>query len=80
MYVDDGCEFCRLLPFGVGRRSCVAEVFARARIFMLITTLFQQFDISIVNPDEFNSDPRLYANEAAITTPDNVLVTFKPRV
>ncbi|XP_025084034.1 steroid 17-alpha-hydroxylase/17,20 lyase-like isoform X3 [Pomacea canaliculata] len=34
----------RFLPFGVGRRSCSGENFARSRAFLYVTTLLQQFD------------------------------------
>ncbi|PVD36525.1 hypothetical protein C0Q70_03510 [Pomacea canaliculata] len=34
----------RFLPFGVGRRSCPGENFARSRAFLYVTTLLQQFD------------------------------------
>ncbi|XP_076441329.1 cytochrome P450 2B19-like [Babylonia areolata] len=33
-----------LLPFGVGKRTCPGETFARTRLFLLITTLLQRFD------------------------------------
>nr|KAG5689355.1 hypothetical protein BaRGS_019729 [Batillaria attramentaria] len=33
------------LNFGVGKRACPGEVFARARIFLYVTTLLQRFDI-----------------------------------
>jgi len=33
-----------LLPFGVGKRICPGETFARTRLFLLITTLLQRFD------------------------------------
>ncbi|XP_064612894.1 cytochrome P450 2B19-like [Liolophura sinensis] len=35
-----------LMPFGIGRRSCVGETFARSRIFLYITTLLQSFNFS----------------------------------
>ncbi|XP_025110370.1 steroid 17-alpha-hydroxylase/17,20 lyase-like [Pomacea canaliculata] len=33
-----------LLPFGVGKRACPGEKFARSRLFLLVTTLLQRFD------------------------------------
>ncbi|XP_046356982.1 cytochrome P450 2U1-like isoform X1 [Haliotis rufescens] len=33
----------RFLPFGVGKRQCPGEVFAKTRMFLLITTLCQHF-------------------------------------
>ncbi|XP_025081714.1 vitamin D 25-hydroxylase-like isoform X2 [Pomacea canaliculata] len=34
----------RFLPFGIGKRSCPGENFARSRAFLYVTTLLQQFD------------------------------------
>ncbi|XP_025081721.1 vitamin D 25-hydroxylase-like [Pomacea canaliculata] len=34
----------RFLPFGIGKRSCPGESFARSRAFLYVTTLLQQFD------------------------------------
>ncbi|KAK7099993.1 steroid 17-alpha-hydroxylase/17,20 lyase-like [Littorina saxatilis] len=33
-----------LLPFGIGKRTCPGETFARTRLFLLVTTLLQRFD------------------------------------
>ncbi|PVD23444.1 hypothetical protein C0Q70_16713 [Pomacea canaliculata] len=33
-----------LLPFGVGKRTCPGETFARSRLFLFVTTLLQRFD------------------------------------
>lgn len=33
-----------LLPFGIGKRTCPGETFARTRLFLLISTLLQRFD------------------------------------
>ncbi|KAK7116568.1 farnesoate epoxidase-like [Littorina saxatilis] len=34
-----------MIAFGVGKRSCVGESFARSRVFLYVTTLLQQFDV-----------------------------------
>ncbi|KAK6180735.1 hypothetical protein SNE40_008733 [Patella caerulea] len=34
----------QLIPFGVGRRQCVGESFAKSRIFLYVTSLLQRFD------------------------------------
>ncbi|XP_025079676.1 vitamin D 25-hydroxylase-like [Pomacea canaliculata] len=34
----------RFLPFGIGKRSCPGENFARSRAFLYVTTLLQKFD------------------------------------
>lgn len=41
--------FCSLMPFGVGKRSCIGEVFARSRMFLFLATLLQT--ASIEKPD-----------------------------
>ena len=41
--LNDGTCFS-LLPFGIGKRTCPGETFARTRLFLLITTLLQRFD------------------------------------
>ncbi|XP_070208907.1 cytochrome P450 2F5-like isoform X2 [Littorina saxatilis] len=34
-----------LMPFGVGKRACPGESFAKSRVFLYVTTLLQHFDI-----------------------------------
>ncbi|XP_061166966.1 cytochrome P450 1A1-like [Saccostrea echinata] len=38
----------RVIAFGIGKRSCIGEVFARSRIFLFLATLMQQ--ATIVEP------------------------------
>ncbi|XP_056013438.1 cytochrome P450 1A1-like [Ostrea edulis] len=35
----------RMLAFGIGKRSCIGEVFAKSRIFLFLATLMQSFTI-----------------------------------
>jgi len=36
---------CRFVGFGAGRRQCPGELLARTRIFLLMATVLQRFDI-----------------------------------
>ncbi|XP_056021996.1 steroid 17-alpha-hydroxylase/17,20 lyase-like [Ostrea edulis] len=40
----------RLLVFGIGKRSCVGEIFAKSRIFLFLATVLQNF--TIMEPDD----------------------------
>lgn len=45
-------------PFGVGKRRCMGELMGRANLFLLVTTLFQNFNITIPSGyDEPEDDP-----------------------
>ncbi|XP_025081716.1 cytochrome P450 2J6-like isoform X1 [Pomacea canaliculata] len=52
----------RFLPFGIGKRSCPGESFARSRAFLYVTTLLQQFDfLPPVNHDLLPISPDSWA-------------------
>lgn len=38
-----------MLAFGIGKRSCIGEVFARSRMFLFIATLMQL--ATVIEPD-----------------------------
>ncbi|XP_056013423.1 steroid 17-alpha-hydroxylase/17,20 lyase-like isoform X3 [Ostrea edulis] len=40
----------RLLAFGIGKRGCIGEVFAKSRIFLFLATLMQSF--TILEPED----------------------------
>ncbi|KAL8567539.1 hypothetical protein ACOMHN_010130 [Nucella lapillus] len=44
-----------LLPFSTGKRACPGEGFARARIFLFVTNLMQNFDILPPSDDKLIS-------------------------
>ncbi|KAK7446409.1 hypothetical protein BaRGS_00040270 [Batillaria attramentaria] len=68
-----------LLPFGIGRRSCPGENFARTRIFLYVTTLLQKFDVLPPVEHELPSpDPDLYTN-GAVMEPTPYRLIFRPR-
>lgn len=42
------------LPFGAGRRLCAGETFARNMFFLVVTALFQNFNISLPKGEKVN--------------------------
>jgi cytochrome P450 len=63
-------EKCRhFMPFGAGVRVCLGEVLALSRIFLIISTMAQVFD---VHPGKLRSscDPRTYLPGAVLYPPD----------
>jgi cytochrome P450 len=46
---EDGSELLKdhpkVIPFSVGKRSCLGETLARNNLFLFLTSLFQTFDI-----------------------------------
>ncbi|KAK7446410.1 hypothetical protein BaRGS_00040271 [Batillaria attramentaria] len=68
-----------LLPFGIGRRSCPGENFARTRIFLYVTTLLQKFDILPPVGHELPSpDPDLYTH-GVVLEPTPYRLIFRHR-
>lgn len=63
-------------PFGVGKRRCMGELMGRANIFLLITTLFQNFCITIPSPgNDLDEDPI----DGATPSVKNYFAEFKLR-
>ncbi|XP_061190692.1 steroid 17-alpha-hydroxylase/17,20 lyase-like [Saccostrea echinata] len=53
----------RILTFGLGKRSCIGEVFAKSRMFLFVATLLQSF--SILEPED-KTLPDLLPDELAV--------------
>ncbi|XP_046562296.1 cytochrome P450 2C30-like [Haliotis rubra] len=69
----------RLLTFGIGKRSCIGEKLARVRIFLGLTSLLQNFDLTRDPSEPFPSpDPRTYRC-GFISQPPPYKLQFKPR-
>ncbi|KAL5006558.1 hypothetical protein ScPMuIL_015364 [Solemya velum] len=59
-----------LMPFGIGRRNCVGEQFARARLFLYFTTLLQQFEfLPPQNSSVPEWNPRAFEHRITIVPP-----------
>ncbi|KAK7467826.1 hypothetical protein BaRGS_00036932 [Batillaria attramentaria] len=68
-----------LLAFGVGRRNCPGENFARTRIFLYITTLLQKFDVlPPVKHDLLPAEPDSWENSLVLKIKE-FYVIFRPR-
>lgn len=46
-----------IIPFGLGRRKCIAEHLANMELFLLFTTLMQKCSFTKVSEDCLNLDP-----------------------
>ena len=68
------------MPFGSGQRVCIGEIFAMSRLFLILTTLIQKFEISPESTvaDQPSMDPRHMGWGAALLPPP-YKVRFIPR-
>lgn len=73
--------FCcySLIPFGIGRRSCVGEAFAKSRMFLFITTLLQRFNFTRdPTKPSLSCDPRTYKT-GIVLSPHEYCMKVTPR-
>jgi len=66
------------MPFGAGRRVCPGEVFAKSRLFLLLTTMLQNFDFTLCDTS-IDCDVRSYSNEVVLEVPEQVPMIFTHR-
>ena len=57
------------MPFGAGPRVCVGEVMALARLFQLVASTAQAFNIEL-GPDKVSCDPRDFLNRQLLEPVD----------
>ena len=67
----------RLLAFGAGPRVCIGEVFALTRLFLILSTIIQKFDLEQPEP-KVSCDPRTY-DLAIVFTPPDFKIKMTPR-
>ena len=71
--------FCRLLPFGAGRRSCLGEVLARNRMFLFVAVILQRFSFKTDDKHSLpEPDPRKY-KFGIVLTPENFKCVISTR-
>lgn len=58
-----------LMPFGAGTRVCLGESLALGRLFLLVTTFVQMFDIE-AGDQKVSADPRTYIRGSILAQPD----------
>ncbi|XP_055957500.1 cytochrome P450 2D6 isoform X2 [Patella vulgata] len=59
----------QLMPFGVGRRFCVGESFAKSRIFLYVTSLLQKFNFRPDGNPLAPEDSKLWTLNTAMHPP-----------
>ena len=60
-----------MLPFGTGPRQCPAEVFAKNRLFLIVTNLVKHFQLSPVGKTPLpDMDPRSWPDDTIVIKPD----------
>jgi len=63
----------RLIPFGVGARSCPAENFARHRLFLLVTSLIQRFRFLPPSGEDLPSESSRDWRPNVVFSPDHFM-------
>ncbi|XP_058118056.1 probable cytochrome P450 304a1 [Anopheles ziemanni] len=67
----------RSIPFGAGKRLCAGETYARNTMFLVLTTIVQNFDLQQRASDQL---PDLSKRRTAfVTSPDDFWIKFVPR-
>ncbi|CAJ0609579.1 unnamed protein product [Cylicocyclus nassatus] len=63
-------------PFGMGARVCLGEFLARCELYLIFTTLLQNFTFTAVEGVQL---PSLVRNEGMTAVPQNYIVCVRPR-
>ncbi|ESP00708.1 hypothetical protein LOTGIDRAFT_158000 [Lottia gigantea] len=57
------------IPFGIGKRNCVGESFAKSRLFLYVTTLLQKFEFQTGSNKLASEDSAYWDNNSALQPP-----------
>ena len=78
-FLDKNGKFVKdewMIPFGIGKRTCLGEVMARNLLFLFYTTLLQQFSFSL---PQGHKTPSTLCLPGITTAPQPFSVTVTPR-
>jgi cytochrome P450 len=70
-FLDTDGKFVKdewLIPFGVGKRVCLGEILARNMLFLIFTTLMQEFTFRTPEEDPYPTTDTLPGFTAAPTS------------
>lgn len=58
-FLDDNGKLClpeKYLPFGIGKHRCIGEMLAKSNLFLLCTTVLQNFYLEVPEGHDLPSD------------------------
>lgn len=73
------CKNPAMMPFSVGKRSCIGESIARLQLFLIFTSLLQKFSFSFAVEKELNDKKLLKGIPGVGLNPPNVSLKLKLR-
>uniref|UniRef100_A0A915PPI1 SXP/RAL-2 family protein Ani s 5-like cation-binding domain-containing protein n=1 Tax=Setaria digitata TaxID=48799 RepID=A0A915PPI1_9BILA len=68
-------NFEHLIPFGIGKRSCLGEALARMELFVILTTLLQNFEFSAA----YGKLPSLRRSPGMVSVPQDYMCQIRGR-
>jgi cytochrome P450 len=82
-FIDEKGQFvCKnpaMMPFSVGKRSCIGESIARLQLFLIFTSLLQKFNFYIQSEKEFREKKLILGKPGLGLNPPNVSLKLKLR-